>query len=89
MTRYSVKSRDQIFVKGYGFFVFAKYTGDNITKNIDSKQSQNIVDNAKQSATDALTTASKRSIQKTTKATGDLIGDKIADKTTKVSRTSL
>ena len=42
----------------------------------------------KQSAIDALETASNRAIQKTTEATGYLIGNKIPDKITKVWRTS-
>ena len=33
MMRYSVQPRDRIFVKGYGFFPFAKNTGKNIGKN--------------------------------------------------------
>ena len=32
--RYSVKPRDEIFVKGYGFLLFAKIMGKNIGKNI-------------------------------------------------------
>ena len=47
MTRYSVKPRDQIFVKGYGFFVFAKNIGKTITKDLHNKFSQKIVDHAK------------------------------------------
>ena len=43
---------------------------------------------AKQYATDAFKTTSKRAIQKTVEATGVFIGNKIADRTTKVSRTS-
>ena len=38
------------------------------------------IDHAKQAATDALKTASKRAIQKAVEATSDLIGNKIADK---------
>ena len=38
-----------------------------------------MLDHAKQSATDALKTASKRVIHKTAAATGDLNGNKIAD----------
>ena len=41
MTRYSVHSRDRIFVKGYGFLSFArnisKNIGKNISKNLSSK----------------------------------------------------
>ena len=32
MTRYLVRPRDQLFVKGYGFLYFAKSTGRNIDK---------------------------------------------------------
>ena len=38
--------------------------------------------------TDALKTASKRTIQKRTEATGDLIGNKIADKITNTAKKS-
>ena len=34
MTGYSVQSRDQIFVKGYGFLSFAKNMDKNIGKDI-------------------------------------------------------
>ena len=37
MTRYSVQPRDRIFVKGYGFFSFAKNMGKNIGKNTSKK----------------------------------------------------
>ena len=57
-------------------------------KNLSSKYSQKFMDHAKQSATDALKTGSKRAFQKTAEATGDLIGNKIADKTTRISNTS-
>ena len=45
-------------------------------------------DHAKQSATDAFKTVSKRAIQKTAEATVDLIGNKIPNKITKVSKNS-
>ena len=92
MTRYSVQPRDRIFVKGYGFLSFTKNMGKNIgkniTKNLSSKYNQKILDHAKQSATDAIKTASKWAIQKIEEATGDLIGNKIADKITRVSEIS-
>ena len=59
--RYSTEPRDRRYVKGYGFLSFAK----NIGENIISKYSQKLVDSAKNSATDAIKTASKRAIQKT------------------------
>ena len=63
MMRYSVQPRDKIFVIGYGLLSFPKNMrenfGKNISKNVRSKYSQNFLDHAKQSATDALKTASK------------------------------
>ena len=94
MIRYSVQPRDRIFVKGYGFLSFAKNMAKNIGKNISKSLSgkyspgmltmrQKLLDHAKQSATDALKTSSKRVIQKTAEATGDLIGNKIANEITR------
>ena len=78
--RYSVQPRYQIFVKDYGFLSFArnlgKNVGKNISKNLSSKYSKQLLDHAKNSATEALKTTSKR----VTEATGDLIGNKIADR---------
>ena len=57
MTRYSVQTSGQIFVKGYGFLYFAKNNDRNIDKNISKnfsgKYSQNLLDHTKQYATDA------------------------------------
>ena len=51
MMRYSVQPRDRIFVKGYGFFPFAKNMGKNIGKNISrnlsGKYSQKLLDHVK------------------------------------------
>ena len=58
-----------------------------MSKNLSGKYSQTFLDHAKQSATDALKTASKSAIQKTAGSTGDLIGNKFADKITEVLRT--
>ena len=92
MTHCSVQPREKIFVKGYGFLYFAKYMGKTIGKNISSmlsgKYSQKLLDQAKQSSTDAFKTTSKRVVQKTAEATGDFIGYKIAERIPKVSRTS-
>ena len=49
---------------------------------------QKLFDYAKQSATDAFKTTSKRAIQETGEATVYLIGDKIANKNTEVSENS-
>ena len=64
MTRYSVHPRDQVFIKDYGFFSFAKNMDGNV-----GKYSQKLIDHAKQYATDAIKTTSKRAIQKTAEAT--------------------
>ena len=82
--RYSVQPRDRIFLKNYGFLSFARNMGKNfsksISKNVSRKYCQKRLDHTKQSATDALKTASK--------APGDLIGIETADKTTTVSKNS-
>ena len=82
--RYSIEPRDRIYVKGYGFLSFVKIKG----KSLSNKYGQKLLNSAKKSATDAIKTASKRTIQKIAEATGDLIGNKIADKTTIVSKKS-
>ena len=74
--RYSIKPRDRIYVKIYGFLSFTKNTG----KNLSNKYGQKLLDSAKKSTPDAIKTTSKRAIQKTGEATGDSIGNKIADK---------
>ena len=80
--RYSIESRDRIYVKGYGFLSFAK----NMGKSLRNKYGQKLLDSAKKSTTDAIKTASKTAIQKTAEATGDSTGNKIADKITSVSK---
>ena len=80
---YSIKSKNRIYVEGYGFLSFVK----NIGKDKSNKYSQKLHDSAKKSTTDAIKPASKRAIQKTAKTTGDLTGNKIADKVTSVSKT--
>ena len=89
MARYSIQSRHWIFVKSYGFLCFARNTDKNVGKNISKNlNSQKRLDHAKKSATDALKTASKRTIQETAGGTGDLIGNEIAAKITRVSKSS-
>ena len=78
--RYSVEPRDRVYVKGYGFMSFAR--------SMSNKYGKKLVDAAKESATDAIKTVSKRAIQKTAEVTGDLVGNKIADKITSVSKKS-
>ena len=62
--------------------------GKSISISLTSKYSQKLLDHAKQSATDVLKTASKRSVQKTGAATRDLIWEKTSDKITRISKTS-
>ena len=57
--RYSIKLRNRIYVKGYGFLSFAK----NMAKNLSNKYGQKILDSAKKSTTNAVKAASKRAIQ--------------------------
>ena len=68
MVPYSAQPRDRIIIKDYEFLSFAKNINKNIhrntSKNVSSKYSQKLFDHAKQSAADALKTASKRAIQK-------------------------
>ena len=59
-----------------------------LVKTSTDKYDQKRLDHAKQSATNALKTSSKREIQKTAEVTGDLIGSKIPNKITKVSGSS-
>ena len=68
MTCYSIKLRDGIFVKGYGFLSFAKNMSKNIVKNIsknvNGKYSQKPLDHAKQSVIGALETPSEKHLKK-------------------------
>ena len=78
--RYSIKKRDRIYVKDYGFLSFAK----NMNKSLSNKYCQKLLDSANKFTTNAIKTASKIAIQKTAEATGDLIGNKIADEITRI-----
>ena len=80
--RYSIKPRDRIYVKGYGFLSFSKNMGRNLSSNTVK------IDSAKESTTNAIKTASKKAIQNTAEATGELIDNKIPDKITSVWKTS-
>ena len=70
--RYSIETRDKIYVKGYRFLSFAI----NMGTSLSDKYGQKLLDSAK-SATDAIKTASKRAIQKTAETTVNLIGNKV------------
>ena len=56
--RYSIESRNRIYVKGYGFLSFDK----NIGTHLNNNDSQKLLDSAKKSAADAIKTTSKRAI---------------------------
>ena len=76
---YSIKPRDRIYVKGYGYLSFVK--------NMDKiKNSQKLLDSVKRPTTDAIKNASKRAIQKTADAIGYFIGNKITNETTNASK---
>ena len=86
--KYLIERRDRVYVKWYGFLLFAKNIGKNATKVakiMSNKYSQKLLDSAEKSTTYAIKTASKRAIQKAPEATGDLIGNQIADEITSVS----
>ena len=63
-------------------FCESKIIGKNINKILSSKYSRKLIDHAKQSASDASTTALKKAIEKTAEATDNLNGNKIAEKIT-------
>ena len=82
--RNSVKSRNRIYVKGYGFLFFINY----IDKNLSRKYGQKLPHITKKSTTNALKTASKSAIQKTAEAEGHLVGNKIAENIIKTASKS-
>ena len=93
--RISRDPRDRIYEKDCGLLSFAKSMCKNIVRNISKNVSgkynpvmlamrKKPLDHAKQYATDAFKTASKRAVQKTGETFGDLICNKIACKITKV-----
>ena len=59
-----------------------------MTKNLSNKYSQKLADSAQKPSTDAIKTASIKTIQKAA-AIGDLIGKKAADKITNLSKNLL
>ena len=82
--RYSIESKDRIYVKRHRFLSFAKTIG----KNLSNKYRQKLIDSVKKSTGDAIKPDSQTAIQKTAEAVNDLIGNKIADKITSVSKKS-
>ena len=70
-----------------------KSIGKNISRNLSVKYGpsmlamhQKLLDHAKNLATNAIKSFSKRAIQNTAEATGDLIDNKIANKNRKLSK---
>ena len=80
--RYSIESRDRIYVKGYGFLSFAKHMGESLS----NKHGQKLFDSAKKSTTDAIKNSFKKGNSKNRRSNWRLIGNKIADKITSVSK---
>ena len=77
--KYLVEPSNRIFVKGMDFRLLLKLWVkilEQKNENISGKYSKERLHHAKQSATDAFKTASKRAIQKMAEAAGDLIGKK-------------
>ena len=69
--------------------IWVKNIGKNISKSLNSKYIQKLLDHAKKPfKTNAFETSSKGIIQKTAEATDVLIRNKIANKITRVSKTS-
>ena len=67
---------------------FAENVGKNISKSLNSKYSEKLLNHAKQSETDAFKTSLKILIQKAAKVTGDLIGNKLLIKLQESQKTS-
>ena len=62
--RYLIEPRDRTYVKRYGFLSFAK----NIGKNLSNNYGRKLLDSAEKSTTDAIKTASKKTIQKNSRS---------------------
>ena len=77
--RHSTQPKFRKYIKGYGFFSFARTFGN--------KYGKNLMDTATKTGVDAAKAASKRVVQKNWEATRDLIGNKIADKITSLGKT--
>ena len=50
VNRYSIEARDQIYVKGCIFLSLAKNGGKNVSKILNGKYSQKLLDSAKKSS---------------------------------------
>ena len=78
--RYLIEPRERRYVKGYGFWSFAR--------NFSDKYSKSLMDKGIHVSKTFAKTACKKILKETAKATGDLIGNKIADKITSASKKS-
>ena len=58
--RYSIESKDRIYVKGYGFLSFAK----NMGTQLSSEYGQYLLDSAKKSTTDVVKKLSQKEQQR-------------------------
>ena len=76
--RYSTEPRFRKYIKGCGFFSFAKIFGN--------KYGKKLMDTATKAAMDVAKAASKTVVKKTAEITGDLIGNKTADKITSIGK---
>ena len=83
--RYSIETRDQIFVEQ----ILSKNIAKIINKNLSGKSNQKLFDYAKQFATDALRTTWKWEGQIASEATGELIVNTMAVKITGTSSWSV
>ena len=92
--RYSLEPTYRRYVKGYGFFPFARKFGDKYGKKLmntatkvgTSKYGKKIIDTTKKQGSEFAKTAGKRIVKKSPEATADLIGNKIADKSTSLGK---
>ena len=72
MMRYSIEPKTGKYIKGHGFFSFAR--------NLSNKYGKQLLDNATITGVDAAKPASKKVVHKTAETTGELIGNKVAEK---------
>ena len=80
--RFSAQPREQKFIKGYKFLLFAKIFVDKYGKKLMRTTKKTV----KNVGMNAAKTQFNRVVQKTTEEMFDLIGNKIADKVTSVGK---
>ena len=82
MMRHSFQPWDWTFVKDYGILFFTRNKVKNISKNVNGKRNQKLLDHAQQSVMESLKTTLTSVIKKKkAEPTGDFIGNKIVDRT--------